>query len=92
MQGGMGYGLSAALGDAITISDGFEQQDNFDTYPVLRMSQMPEATVHIVPSNNDPTGVGESRLPPIAPAVANALFAATGKRHRRLPVIPASNA
>ncbi|MCZ6664277.1 MAG: xanthine dehydrogenase family protein molybdopterin-binding subunit [Gammaproteobacteria bacterium] len=90
MQGGMGYGLSAALGDEITIRDGIVQQDNFDTYPVLRMSQMPEVAVHIVASNADPTGVGEPGLPPIAPAVANALFAATGKRHRRLPLKQAS--
>jgi isoquinoline 1-oxidoreductase subunit beta len=87
MQGGMGFGLSAALGDAITLSDGVVQQDNFDTYPVLRISQMPEVAVHIVPSSADPTGVGEPGVPPIAPAVANALFAATGIRHRRLPLI-----
>ncbi|MCZ6664244.1 MAG: molybdopterin-dependent oxidoreductase, partial [Gammaproteobacteria bacterium] len=92
MEGGMGYGLSAALGEAITINDGFVQQDNFDAYPVLRMSQMPEVAVHIVPSSADPTGVGEPGLPPIAPAVANALFAATGKRHRRLPLNRAGDA
>lgn len=86
MQGGMGYGLSAALGDEITIDDGIVQQENFDTYPVLRMSQMPDVAVHIVDSGNDPSGVGEPGVPPIAPAVANALFSATGKRYRRLPL------
>ncbi len=86
MEGGMGYGLSAVLGDAITLEDGIVQEDNFDTYRVLKMSQMPEVAVHIVPSNHDPTGVGEPGLPPIAPAVANAVFAATGTRLRRLPL------
>lgn len=86
MQGSVGCGLSAALGDEITITDGIVQQGNFDTYPVLRMSQMPKVNVHIVPSSADPTGVGEPGLPPIAPAVANAMFAATGKRQRRLPL------
>lgn len=90
MQGSMGFGLSAALGDEITITDGIVQQSNFDTYPVLRMSQMPKVAVHIVPSSADPTGVGEPGLPPIAPAVANAMFAATGKRQRRLPLKYAS--
>ncbi len=86
MQGSIGFGLSAALGDEITITDGIVQQSNFDTYPVLRMSQMPRVDVHVVPSSADPTGVGEPGLPPIAPAVANAMFAATGKRYHRLPL------
>ena len=86
MEGGMGFGLSTALGDAITLKDGIVEQDNFDTYQVLRMSQMPEVAVHIVASTLDPTGVGESGVPCIAPAVANALFAATGMRRRRLPL------
>ena len=86
MQGSIGFGLSAALGDEITIVDGIVQQSNFDTYPVLRMSQMPRIDVHIIPSSADPTGVGEPGLPPIAPAVANAMFAATGKRYHRLPL------
>ena len=85
MEGGVGYGLSAALNGAITLADGVVEQDNFDGYPVLRLSQMPDVTVHIVASSEDPTGVGEPAVPPIAPAVANALFAATGKRYRRLP-------
>ena len=91
MEGGMGFGLSTALGDAITLADGIVEQDNFDSYQVLRMSQMPEVAVHIVPSTLDPTGIGESGVPSIAPAVANALFAATGKRVRRLPLDPTSH-
>ena len=86
MEGGMGFGLSTALGDAITLKDGIVEQDNFDSYQVLKMSQMPEVAVHIVPSTLDPAGIGESGVPSIAPAVANALFAATGKRLRRLPL------
>ena len=86
MEGGMGYGLCAALHGAITLTDGYVQESNFDDYRVLRNSQMPEVAVHIVPSAEHPSGVGEPGTPPIAPAVANALFAATGKRYRRLPL------
>ena len=86
VEGGIGYGLSALLNGAITIVDGVVQEDNFDTYPVLRMQQMPEISVHIVTSDAHPTGVGEPAVPPLAPAVANAIFAASGTRHRRLPL------
>lgn len=85
MQGGIVFGLSAALFGAITLKDGVVEQSNFDDYPVLRIHQTPRIEVHIVPSAAPPTGVGEPGVPPIAPAVANALFAATGKRLRRLP-------
>lgn len=85
MEGGVGYALSAALGGEITLVKGAVQQGNFDGYPVLRMSQMPQVEVHIVASNEKPSGVGEPGVPPLAPALANALFAATGKRWRRLP-------
>ncbi|MDE2148577.1 MAG: xanthine dehydrogenase family protein molybdopterin-binding subunit [Gammaproteobacteria bacterium] len=85
MEGGIGYGLSAALLDAITLEDGVVQQSNFDRYPPLRMNQMPAVEVHIVPSAEHPTGVGEPGVPPSAPAVANALAAATGQRLRKLP-------
>ena len=61
-------------------------QDNFDTYKMLRMNEMPRIEVHLVPSTEEPGGVGEPALPPIAPAVANALFVLTGKRIRRLPI------
>jgi CO/xanthine dehydrogenase Mo-binding subunit len=80
------YGLSAALDQEITLVDGVVQQRNFDTFPVLRMFECPEITVTIVDSDEKPLGVGEPGLPPIAPAVANAIFALTGRRLRRLPL------
>ena len=85
MEGGVGYALSALLGEAVTLIDGVVQQDNFDTYPVLRGSQMPTIDVHIIASTAHPTGVGEPAVPPLAPAVGNAIFAASGRRLRRLP-------
>ena len=85
MEGGVGYALSAALTGEITFVKGAVEQGNFDSYPVLRMAQMPVVEVHIVPSSERPSGVGEPGVPPLAPALANALFAATGKRWRRLP-------
>ena len=86
MEGGIGFGLSAALYSAVTLKDGRVEQSNFDDYRVLRMQDMPRVEVHIVASDAAPTGVGEPGVPPIAPAVANALFAATGKRIRKLPI------
>ena len=85
MEGGIGYGLTAALHGAITFKDGYVEQSNYHDYPALRMNEMPHVEVHIMPSSANPSGVGEPGLPPIAPAVANALFAATGKRLRQLP-------
>ena len=85
MEGGIGFGLAAALSGAITFKDGQVEQSNFDDYPVLRLPDMPRVEVHIVPSAAPPTGVGEPGTPVIAPAVANALFAATGKRLYKLP-------
>ena len=85
MEGGIGYGLSAALMGEITLKDGRVEQSNFDGYRVLRIGDMPRVEVFIVPSAAPPTGVGEPGTPPVAPAVANALFAATGVRLRRLP-------
>jgi isoquinoline 1-oxidoreductase beta subunit len=82
---GVAYGLSAALYGRITLKDGRVEQSNFPDYPVLRFDEMPQTSVHIVPSNADPTGLGEPGTPPIAPAVANALARLTGKRFRRLP-------
>ena len=86
MEGGMGFGLSAALQSEITLKDGLVQQSNFHDYQVLRIDRMPEVEVHIVPSAEPPTGVGEPATPVIAPAVANAVFAATGQRLRQLPL------
>lgn len=86
MEGGIGYGLAAALHSAVTLEDGVVQQTNFHQYAPLRMSEMPGIEVHIVPSAEPPTGVGEPGTPVIAPAVANAIFAATGKRIRKLPI------
>lgn len=86
MEGGIGYGLGAALMSAITLKDGEVEQSNFDSYEVLRMSQMPRIETHIVPSANKPTGVGEPGTPVVLPAVANALLAATGVRTLMLPM------
>ncbi|WLQ11684.1 xanthine dehydrogenase family protein molybdopterin-binding subunit [Hahella aquimaris] len=85
MEGGIGYGLSPALVSEITLEDGAVKQSNFHDYQVLRMNQMPDVEVHIVPSAEPPTGVGEPGTPVAAPAVANALFAATGEIPRSLP-------
>jgi isoquinoline 1-oxidoreductase beta subunit len=82
------YGLSSALYGAITISHGRVEQSNFNNYQVLRMDEMPKIEVHIVPSEEKPTGAGELSVPPLVPALCNAIFAATGKRIRRLPIRP----
>jgi isoquinoline 1-oxidoreductase beta subunit len=86
MEGGITFGLSAALYGAITLKEGKVEQSNFNDYPMLRINEMPQVEVHIVASTANPSGVGEPGVPPIAPAVANALFAATGKRLRNLPL------
>jgi isoquinoline 1-oxidoreductase beta subunit len=85
MEGGIVYGLTAALYGEITLKNGRVEQSNFNNYPMLHMKDMPRIEVHIMPSKEAPTGVGEPGVPPIAPAVANAIFSATGKRIRRLP-------
>ncbi|CAA7617809.1 Isoquinoline 1-oxidoreductase subunit beta [Magnetospirillum sp. LM-5] len=85
MEGGIGFGLGAALYGRITLTDGRVDQTSFNGYEVLRLDEMPVIEVHIVPSAAPPTGVGEPGVPPIAPAIANALAAATGKRTRTLP-------
>jgi isoquinoline 1-oxidoreductase beta subunit len=86
MQGGIVYGLTAALWGEITIDKGRVKQSNFHDYRMLRMAEMPEIEVHIVPSTDTQGGVGEPATPPIAPAVCNAIFAANGKRIRKLPI------
>ena len=85
MEGGIAWGLSALLGKGITIVNGQVQQSNFHDYPVLRFDKMPEVETHIIPSNQTPRGVGEMGVPPIAPAVCNALYGLTGQRIRTLP-------
>lgn len=88
IESGIIYGLSAAMFQEITFVNGAVQQANFDTYKSIRMFQSPEIEVHILNTDNDPTGVGEPGLPPAAPALANAIFAATGLRMRRMPFKP----
>ena len=80
------YGLSAALFGQIDIVGGVVQQSNFPSYPMVTLSQAPLVETHIVPSTRHPAGVGEPAVPPLAPAVGNALFALTGKRLRALPL------
>jgi len=85
IEGSIVYGLTAALYGRITFKDGRVEQGNFHDYPLMRMNEMPQVEVHILPSTEAPGGIGEPGTPPIAPAVANAIFAATGKRLRALP-------
>ena len=86
MEGGIGFGLGAAMTSAITLNKGVVEQSNYHDYEVLRMSQMPRVEVHIVPSAGKPTGVGEPGTPVVLPAVANALLSATGVETRLLPM------
>lgn len=86
MESSVAYALGAALTSEISFKDGQVAQSNFHDYQVLRMKDMPKVEVHIVKSNEKMGGVGEPGVPPLAPAVANAVFAATGKRIRRLPI------
>ena len=89
MQSAINFGLAQTLKSEITVSNGRVNQSNFNDYEVLRMNEAPLVTeVHIINNNERPGGVGEPGVPPIAPAVANAIFAATGKRLRRLPIRP----
>jgi isoquinoline 1-oxidoreductase beta subunit len=88
MEGGIGYGLSAALREQITLVGGAVQQSNFTDYQPLRITEMPVVEVHIVASTVAPSGVGEPGLPPLAPAVANAIRSVTGKAIHRLPIGP----
>lgn len=85
MESGIVFGLSAVLHGVITFKEGREQ-GNFNDYPILRMYEMPAVEVFVTPSEEPPGGVGEPGVPPIAPAVGNAIFAAMGKRIRRLPI------
>ncbi len=86
MEGGALYGLTAALHGAITLKDGRVEQSNFDNYLPLRMEEAPHVETHIVPSAEPPGGIGEAATSAVFPAVTNAIFSATGKRVRTLPV------
>lgn len=86
VEGSVGFALSAALHGEITLKDGVVEQGNFGDYAPIRIQEMPKVEVHIVPSANKPSGIGEPAVPPVAPAVANALAAATGRRAWRLPL------
>ncbi len=86
MEGGIGFGLGAILKSELTLTGGAVDQGNFDGYDVLRLDEMPQVEVHITPSELPPTGVGEPGVPPIGPAVANAIYNGTKKRVRVLPV------
>ncbi|KKX25097.1 molybdopterin cofactor-binding domain-containing protein [Rhizobium sp. LC145] len=87
MEGSIGFGLTAALYGAVTLKDGFVQETNFDSYPILRMNEMPTVETHIIRSANRPTGMGEPGVPPIAPAVANAMLILTGSPTTSLPIL-----
>ena len=88
MEGCVAFGLTAALYGEITFENGRVRQRNFHDYPILRMNEMPAVEVHIVDTTDKMGGVGEPGVPPVAPALANAIFATTGKRIRRLPIRP----
>jgi isoquinoline 1-oxidoreductase beta subunit len=85
IEGGVGFALAAALHQEIRLQEGRVEQGNFDSFPLLRINEMPHVEVHILPSSKAPSGIGEPGVPPLAPAVANAIAAATGKRLRRMP-------
>ena len=87
-EGSVIFGLTAALYGKITIKDGAAVQGNFDTFRMVRLAEAPKIDVHLVPSGGDIWGgAGEPAVPPVAAAVANAIFAATGKRIRTLPIV-----
>lgn len=88
MQSAIVFGIGATLKSEITVNKGKVDQSNYDNYKVLRMDEMPRIDVHIIKNNEYPGGVGEPGLPPIAPAITNAVYAATGKRIRKLPIRP----
>jgi isoquinoline 1-oxidoreductase subunit beta len=87
MEGSIGFGLSAALYGEVTLKDGIVQETNFDRYPIVRMNEMPAVETHIMRSADAPTGMGEPAVPPIAPAVANAILALTGVPTQSLPFL-----
>ena len=88
MEGAIAFGLSAALKGEITVECGRVVQASFKDYPILTLPEMSQVEVHIVARQDEPGGVGEPGVPPIAPAVANTVFGATGRHIRRLPLRP----
>ena len=86
MQSGIVFGLSGALYGQITLDHGAVQQSNFHNYPMMRINEMPVVETYILDSGEAPGGLGEPGVPPVAPALCNALFALTGKRIRTLPI------
>ena len=87
IQGSIIFGMGATLNSEITVKEGRVNESNFDDYPVLRFNESPQIKVVVLENNEKPGGVGEPGLPPIAPAIANAVFAASGKRFRKLPIL-----
>lgn len=88
VQSAVAFGLTATLKSSITFHEGKTEQSNFHDFPLLRMDEMPRVEVHIVPSTRPPTGIGEVAVPLVGPAVANAVYAAVGRRIRKLPITP----
>jgi isoquinoline 1-oxidoreductase beta subunit len=89
VEGGVAFGLSSVFHERITVKTGAVEQSNFHDYGLLRINEMPSVEVHIMPSEEPPTGIGEPVVPTVGPAVSNAIFAATGKRVRTLPLVGA---
>jgi isoquinoline 1-oxidoreductase beta subunit len=89
VEGAVTLALGYTLKHQITVRDGVVQESNFDDYPIMRIDEMPPIELHVVPSDDAPTGIGEPPIPPLPAALCNAVFAATGKRIRRLPIDPA---
>ena len=92
IEGGLIMGLSAAIGEQITLNKGVVEQSNFNDYPILKLADAPDVDVHFIESGANIGGIGEPGLPPAAPALANALFAITGKRIRQLPILAQAKA
>jgi CO/xanthine dehydrogenase Mo-binding subunit len=86
IESGIVFGLTAALWGEITVVGGRVQQSNFNDYRLLRSNELPQLYVHLLPSDEAPGGIGEAAVPLVAPAICNAIFAATGKRIRSLPI------
>jgi CO/xanthine dehydrogenase Mo-binding subunit len=86
IEGSIVFGLTAALRGQITLAAGAVEQSNFHDYPLMRLGELPQIEIELIESERSPGGIGEPATPPIAPAVANAIFAATGERLRALPI------